>query len=298
MFRAYDPATRPSGALGKGIEMGIRERLAKVGLVCVIGAAISAPMAPLSAFAIAPVGNLLLQVTDCATGQPINIGEAYFSAHVGVGVAPIENGTVGPIGLGALKFVLTLTSPGYRPLHRVLQGTGPTGPVRNIPLCLHAVAGSPVHAVTTTYSIDITCTPASAEVCTPVFSTPISSADILRLQFTAASTNCGAITLDFQEDGFDVYITDQLAPGDSTPTVNVGPVIPGTHLLTVQATGVEGGCNVGTLDSWGGTLTVVTVLPVGPTTTGQCINGGWAGFSAFRNEGACINYVVTAGKHA
>lgn len=68
-----------------------------------------------------------------------------------------------------------------------------------------------------------------------------SSADVLRLQFTAASTNCGAITLDFQEDGFDVYITDQLGPGDSTPMVNVGPVIPGTHLLTVQATGVEGG---------------------------------------------------------
>lgn len=68
-----------------------------------------------------------------------------------------------------------------------------------------------------------------------------SSADVLRLQFTAASTNCGAITLDFQEDGFDVYITDQLGPGDSTPMVNVGPVIPGTHLLIVQATGVEAG---------------------------------------------------------
>jgi hypothetical protein len=277
--------------------MSTRERLAKVGFVCVIAAAISAPMAPLSAFAIAPVGNLLLQVTDCASGQPINVGEAYFSAHVGVGVAPIENGTVGPIGLGALKFVLTLTSPGYRPLQRVLQGTGPTGPIRNIPLCLHAVAGSPVHAVTTTYGIDITCA-GSGQVCDPVYSTTISSADVLRLQFTAASTNCSAITLVFQEDGFDVYYSDQLGPGDSTPAVNVGPVIPGAHVLTVQATGVEGGCNAGALDSWGGTLTLVTVLPVGPTTKGQCINGGWSNFSAFRNEGACINYVVTAGKHA
>lgn len=89
LFRAYDPAIRPS------------------------------PLAPLSAYAIAPVGNLLLQVTDCATGQAINVGEAYFSAHVGTGVAPIENGTVGPIGLGDLKFVLTVTSPGYRPLQRV-----------------------------------------------------------------------------------------------------------------------------------------------------------------------------------
>jgi hypothetical protein len=278
--------------------MRLRERLARTGFGCLVGAAIWAAVAPIAASAIAPVGMLVLHVTDCKTGQAINIGEAYFSAHVGVGVAPIENGTVGPVGLGDLKFVLTVTSPGYRPLHRVLQGTGATGPIRNIPICLHPVAGSPVHAVTTTYSIDITCSPASGEVCTPAFSTPISSADVLRLQFTAASTNCGAITLDFQEDGFDVYITDPLGPGDSTPMVDVGPVVPGTHLLTVQATGVEGGCNVGTLNSWSGTLTVVTVLPVGPTTRGQCINGGWASFSAFRNEGACINYVATAGKHA
>jgi len=34
------------------------------------------------------------------------------------------------------------------------------------------------------------------------------------------------------------------------------------------------------------------------TTRGQCINGGWSNFSAVRNEGQCITYVVTAGKHA
>jgi hypothetical protein len=278
--------------------MRVRERLAKVGFACLIGAAISALVAPVSALAIAPVGMLILQVTDCKTGQPINVGEAYFSAHVGTGVAPIENGAVGPIGLGDLKFVLTLTSPGYRPLQRVLQGTGAVPPVRTIPLCLHPVAGSPVHAVTTTYSIDITCTPASGQVCNPLYSMTISSADILKLQFAAASTNCSPITLDFQLDGFDVYFSDQLGPGDSTPLVNVGPVIPGTHVLTVQATGVVGGCNAGTLASWGGTLTVVTVLPIGPTTKAQCRNGGWSNFSAFQNEGQCITYVATAGKHA
>jgi len=96
--------------------MRLRERLAKVGFACLIGAAISAPIAPISAFAIAPVGMLVLLVTDCKTGQPINAGEAYFAAFVGTAVAPIENGAVGPIGLGDLKFVLTLTSPGYRPL--------------------------------------------------------------------------------------------------------------------------------------------------------------------------------------
>ena len=279
--------------------MGARKRLGKVGFVGLIGAAIVAAMAPVPAAAIAPVGNLVLHVTDCKTGTPIPLGYAYFATFVGTGVAPIENGVAGPVGLGKLKFVLTVTSPGYRPLHRVLQGLGvDVLPLRNISLCLHRVPGSPVHAVTTTYSVNITCSPAVDQVCNPLFSTSISSADIVKLQFTAASTNCGAITIVFQLDGFDVWYPDLLAPGDSTPMANVGPVIPGTHLLTVQATGVEGGCNVGTLASWGGTLTVITVLPVGPTTKDQCRNGLWANFSAFHNEGQCINYVVTAGKHA
>jgi hypothetical protein len=125
----------------------------------------------------------------------------------------------------------------------------------------------------------------------------VASADILRVQFTAASTNCSAISLDFQLDGFGVFLSDQLGPGDSTPAVDVGPVIPGTHLLTVQATGIEGGCNVGTLDTWGGILTVLTDRPVGPTYKNQCLQGRWANFSAFQNQGECLAYVTSAGKH-
>jgi hypothetical protein len=279
------------------LEMLVRVRLVKAGVCCLIGAALCAAMAPVSAFAIAPVGMLVLVVTDCKTGAPINAGEAYFAAHVGTAVLPIENGMVGPAGLGDLKFVLTMTSPGYRELHRILQGTGAVPPIRTIRLCLHPVAGSPEAVVTTTYSVAVACSPASGQVCNPVFETSITSADILRLQFTAASTGCSSVTLDFQVDGFDVYFSDQLAPGDSTPAVDVGPVIPGTHVLTVQATGVEGGCNVGTLASWGGTLTVLTAMPVGPTYKAQCMHGGWLNFSGFQNEGECINYAATAGKH-
>jgi hypothetical protein len=279
--------------------MGARTRLRKLGFAVLIGAAITAAMAPLPVGAIAPVGQLVLHVTDCKTGAPITNGFAYFAAKVGTGVDPIENGVVGPVGLGKMKFELTVTSPGYRPLHRVLQGLGVyVPPLRTIPICLHRVPGSPVHAVTTTYSVDITCSPVVDEVCNQLFSTSISSADILKVQFTAASTNCGAITLVFQVDGYDAYYPEVLAPGESTPMVYLALVMPGTHLLTVQATGVEGGCNVGTLASWGGTLTVVTVTPVGPTTKDQCTNGLWARFSAFHNEGQCINYVATAGKHA
>jgi hypothetical protein len=276
----------------------VRRGLGKFGIGCLAGVAIAAAMAPVSALAIAPVGQLILHLTDCTTGAPINAGYAYFAAQVGTGVAPIENGSVGPIGLGKLKFVLTVTSPGYRELHRVLQGLGAfTPPLRTIQLCLHPVAGSPEHVVTTTYDVDIACGPPSGQVCSPVYSANISSADMVRVQFTAAATNCGAITLVFQMDGFDVYYSDPLAPGDSTPLVDVGPVIPGAHVLTVQATGVEGGCNVGTLDSWGGNLTVLTDMPVGPTYKEQCLNGRWANFSLFQNQGECITYVATAGTH-
>jgi hypothetical protein len=278
--------------------MRVRERLAKAGFACLIGASISAAV-PVSALAIAPVGMLVLLVTDCKSGQPITAGEAIFSARVGTAVAPIENGVVGPVGLGDLKFVLNLTSPGYRVLHRVLQGTGVgSSPLRTIRLCLHPVAGNPERVVTTTYRVDVNCSPVSGQVCNPPYSTPISSADILKLQLTASSTNCSPITVTFRVDGFDVYYSDQLGPDDSTPLVSVGPVIPGTHQVSVQATGVEGGCNAGTLASWSGTLTVVTAQPVGPTTKAQCLKGGWSNFSAFQNQGECVNYVSTAGKHA
>lgn len=182
--------------------MGARKGLAKVGFIGLVCAAISAPLAPLPASAIAPVGMLVLVVTDCKTGAPIRVGEAIFAANVGAAVVPIENGVVGPVGLGPYQFVLNLTSPGYRVLHRVLHGTGAVPPIRTIPLCLHPVAGSPEHVVTTTYAVDITCSPASGQVCEPPFATSISSADILQLQFTAASTNCSTITVDFSVDGF------------------------------------------------------------------------------------------------
>ncbi|HEX3508156.1 MAG TPA: hypothetical protein VHW94_07175 [Candidatus Dormibacteraeota bacterium] len=274
--------------------MSIQGVLAKTGVTALAVTAIA--MAPLSASA-AQVGTLTLQVTDCQTGQPIPAGYAYFSQTLFGAVAPIDNGVAGPVGLGRYRWQLTVTSPGYRPEERVIQGSGAATPVRTLALCLHHVKGSPVHLLATTYGVAVTCSPASGQLCNPPYSTPVSSADIVEVQFTAASTNCSAITLDFQMDGFDVYTSDQLGPGDITPVVDVGPVLPGTHTLTVQATGVTGGCNVGTLTSWGGSLTVWTVMPVGPTFKDQCRNGGWASFSAFQNQHLCITYVLTAGTH-
>ncbi len=35
-----------------------------------------------------------------------------------------------------------------------------------------------------------------------------------------------------------------------------------------------------------------------PTTSEQCRNGGWRNFSTFKNQGACVSFVVTGGKKA
>ena len=254
----------------------------------------------LPALAIHPVGQIVIQVTDCRTGQPVPAGYAFFSIPraLATAVAPIDDGTVGPIGLGANQYALTLTAPTYRPLHRMLQGTGDFSTTQTVALCLHPVAGSPEVLVTTTYPISVSCSPAVGEVCSPAFSVSVSTAAILEVQFTASSANCSSISVDVQEDGFGVFISDPLGPGDSTQVADVGPAIPGTHTLSVQATGIAGGCNTGDLVSWAGTLAVTVELPVGPTFRDQCLHGGWANFDAFQNQGECIAYVVSAGRHS
>jgi hypothetical protein len=276
-------------------------RWLRVTFISAVVAALSAALAPLSAYAIPPVGALILSVTDCKTGAPIVAGEAYF-AVVGVqatAVAGIDNGLTGTIGLGKNEYNLTVTSPGHRELHRRLHGTGDFTTVRTLALCLHPVAGSPESLVTTAYPIDVTCSPASGQLCNPPFPTSLSSADILRVRFTASPANCSSITVDFFLDGFLVFTSDLLGPGDSTPALDFGPVIPGAHVLSLQATGDVGGCNTGTLAEWAGTLTTMVALPVGPSYREQCRNGGWATFTTlmFRNQGQCLRYASTAGAH-
>src|SRR5205814_854223 len=169
-----------------------------------LAAAFVLTLVPLPAAAIAPVGGLILNVTDCKTGEPIPAGYAQFSIprKFATAVAPIDDGVVGAIGLGDNTYVLTLTAPGYRPLHRVLQGTGDLSTVRTVALCMHPVVGSPEQLVTNTYSILITCSPAAGEVCSPAFSTSVTTAGILEVQFTASTAHCSDISIDVQVDGF------------------------------------------------------------------------------------------------
>src|SRR4051812_33252186 len=188
-------------------------RIGRFGALAALAAGLFA-IAPVDVAAIAPVGLVVLTVTDCKTGQPVVAGEAEFSIprKFAAAVAPIDDGVVGPVGLGDNTYVLTITSPGYRPLHRVLHGTGDLATLRTVALCLHPVAGSPEHLVTSIFDVHVTCSPPSGEVCGTAFSSTVGTADILELQFTASTANCSSISIDFLVDGFDVFITDPLAP--------------------------------------------------------------------------------------
>ena len=52
-----------------------------------------------------------------------------------------------------------------------------------------------------------------------------------------------------------------------TGLVDLGPVSPGAHLISVQAEGQVSGCNVGKPFSWGGSLKVLTNVPISPLIT-------------------------------
>ena len=157
-------------------------------------------------------------------------------------------------------------------------------------------------AVTTTYyPVAVTCT-STGQVCTPAFEVPVTTNAVLQLQFTAAASHCSAIAVAFGVNGSYGLPSAPLNPGESTPIVDAGPVIPGTYLIAVQATGVLGGCNTGSLASWGGTLAVSTSAgppppPPLPMSKDQCKGAGWQSFGVFKNQGDCVSFVATGGKN-
>ena len=240
-------------------------------------------------------GTVVLVVTDCKTGAPIRGGEAYFFIPKvqAAAVAPINHdGQVGPVGLGQAKWVVVVTSPGYRESRFVEHSAGDFAQTHTFDVCLHKVAGSPESLVTATYPVAITCATVTDGACDTSFTTSIVSNDVGQLQFTASPENCSSIVVALAIDE-PTFVSDALAPGQSTPVVvDFGLLSPGTHTVTVQASGLDAGCS-----SWAGTLTVTTALPFGPTSRDICKHGGWRVFSSpvFANEGACVRYASTAG---
>ena len=117
------------------------------------------------------------------------------------------------------------------------------------------------------FSIDMHCT-SQGELCEPTFSVPIDTESILQLKYIVPN-HCSPISLHIYVDDALVRDTGILGwPGATgefsslpldTGFIDLGPVSPGRHTLSLKAEGHLGGCNTaGYLMAWEGTLVVRT----------------------------------------
>ena len=125
-------------------------------------------------------------------------------------------------------------------------------------LLLVATAVSPAYAATTTtsHSISVLCT-GGGQVCDPPFTVTATTAGVLQAEYVTPG-HCSDMRVTFAVDSVVQYTSPFLGAFASTGVVDLGPVTPGTHTVSVQAEGTTGGCNTGSLAAWEGTLLVTT----------------------------------------
>ena len=113
------------------------------------------------------------------------------------------------------------------------------------------------------------CSSASiGQICDQRFSFDATTTDKLQINFIVPETHCSSVKLNISVDGVYLLSTDFLGwNGDpdarplETGLIDLGPVSAGTHNVALEAEGTEGGCNVGDLASWGGTVHVFAEVP-------------------------------------
>jgi len=127
--------------------------------------------------------------------------------------------------------------------------------------------------VETDIPITVTCTnPPNVQLCVPLFSTNVETESELKVKYTVTS-HCSSIRVHVFLDGNFVTTSEFFGwvqsppppPFDvlplMTPIIDLGPVTPGTHQVSLQGEGQVSGCNSGGLGVWTGTLTTFTNEP-------------------------------------
>ena len=120
-------------------------------------------------------------------------------------------------------------------------------------------SGAATAQTTTSYPVSATCT-GGGQLCNNIANVSVTTTGLLQAEFTPGSFACSSVAIHFLVDGTQVAVTGFVGPGGSPNTglVNLGPVSAGAHTVGLQAEGTVGGCNVGTLGSWGGTVQITT----------------------------------------
>ena len=123
----------------------------------------------------------------------------------------------------------------------------------------------------------VTCTN-TGQLCDPPFSVSGETGSVLQVQYFVRSTHCSSLRVHLFVDGTLKVTTGFLGwPGAPSPfaelpldtgLVDLGPVAPGTHIISVQAEGQVSGCNSGQPSKWGGSLEVPLATTVQPLVPG------------------------------
>ena len=115
----------------------------------------------------------------------------------------------------------------------------------------------------------VLCT-SEGQICDPSHSIEIGieTSSFLQVQYSVPPSHCSSVRIIVSVDGSTKVTTGFFgwlgASGPfaelplSTGVLDLGPESPGTHVLTIQGEGQQGGCNTGQLESWGGSLRILT----------------------------------------
>ena len=145
----------------------------------------------------------------------------------------------------------------------------------------------------------------SGQICSTAHSFSINltrSAD-LEIKYTIGSNHCSPIRVRVFADGVERALTGTLGyTGPSSTTVNLSNMSSGAHSISLKAEGIVGGCNNGSLVSWGGSVVVTAITQPqlsiscsafpNPVNVGQSVTfsalpfGGTSGY-AYSWSGAC-----------
>jgi hypothetical protein len=99
------------------------------------------------------------------------------------------------------------------------------------------------------------------ELSTGIYTINATTTGTLMVNYAAPRTHCSSLRMHFLLDGHEKIISGDIAPGQRTGFVDLGPVSPGTHVVGLQAEGIPGGCNTGKTLAWEGDAEVWTTLP-------------------------------------
>ena len=112
------------------------------------------------------------------------------------------------------------------------------------------------------------CTDTTKQLCEPAAVVTVWTEGALTVDFTASPGHCSAMIAHVSlDDGAVTRVSAQLDAGASSGVLDLGPVTPGPHVISIQGEGVVGGCNSGGISSWSGSVVLGITAGAAPYPT-------------------------------